>query len=103
MKVIGKIDPEHYICTVEHWEIEKFRNLYFNNMTKLDVGSEFDLSKGYAFHEEVKDMLSKTEAFLSSSKKIIKTITDGISFLGSTEEDETNEDNPNRCYGERRY
>jgi len=83
MKVIGIIQPgEEYVCSVTNEELEKFRNLYYNKMPKLSVGQEFDLDRGYDFHNDVKDMLQKTESFLSANKKMIKTLTDGISFLG---------------------
>ncbi|RJR07913.1 hypothetical protein C4588_06090 [Candidatus Parcubacteria bacterium] len=83
MKVIGIIKPgEEYLCSVTNSELEKFRNLYYNKMPKLSVGQEFDLAIGYDFHNDVADMLKKTESFLSANKKMIKTITDGISFLG---------------------
>ena len=85
MKVIGKISSDEYICTIRHSEVEKFMNLYYNNLKKLNVGDEISLATGYEFHSDVKEMLTKTEAFLSVNKKMIKTITDGISFLAIKE------------------
>ena len=37
MKVIAKVDSDKYICEVDHAEIEKFMDLYYGKMKKLNV------------------------------------------------------------------
>ena len=82
MKVIGAISDGHYICEVTHTEIEKFMNLYYNNMKKLKVGDEVNLGEGYNFSVQIKDAMKKTEDFIAGNKEIIEAILNGISVVG---------------------
>ncbi len=81
MKVIAMGDG-HYVCTVDHTELEKYMNLYFGKMPNLKIGDVVDLGKGYSFHHDTKDALRKTEEFIKSNKQIIDAITSGISLFG---------------------
>jgi len=92
MKVIAKISCDRYVCEVSHEELEQFLNKYYGYLSKLEVGDEVDLGKGYDFRRDCLDALSKTQAFINANKKAIETILNGITFLGTNvgkrEEDE---------------
>ena len=81
MKVIGIASRGTYLCEVSHTEIEKFMGLYYNNMKELKVGDNVDLGKGYNFASETKEAMLKTEAFISSNKKIVEAILNGVSVV----------------------
>lgn len=89
MKVIGKIKDDgkwsKYICEIGHEELEKFLNLYYGKLSPLDVGKEIDLGKGYDFAQNAKEACKQTSDFLKANAKIIKTITDGITFIADKE------------------
>ena len=78
MKVIGKVDRGEYICTVSHCELEKFKNLYYGKMNKLEIGEEIDLSKGYDHCSEIKSALNKIEDFFNANKTVLNAITTGL-------------------------
>ncbi|SBV93230.1 hypothetical protein KL86DPRO_10498 [uncultured delta proteobacterium] len=82
MLIIGKISDRKYICEVTHTEIEKFMNLYYNNMKKFEVGDEVDLGKGYDFSVQTQNAMKKTEDFIAGNKEIIEAILNGISVVG---------------------
>lgn len=92
MLIIGKISDREYICEVTHTEIEKFMNLYYNNMKKLKVGDEVNLGKGYDFASQTKDAMKKTEDFIAGNKGIIEAILGGISVAGKVSQSENAED-----------
>lgn len=81
MRVIAKVDGDTYLCQIGHTEIENFMNLYYNKLSRLSVGDEVDLSKGYNFYKETRDALGKTEAFIKSNKDVIEMIVTGISLM----------------------
>lgn len=83
MKVIGKINSESYICEVSHTEIEKFKNLYYNKLHTLKVGDSLDLGAGYDFYVDTVRALNKTEELISSNKKVVEAILNGITLVGS--------------------
>jgi len=82
MKVIAKIDISTYICEVRHEEIEKYMNLYYDNMKKLHIGQEVSLSEGYDFKSETLDALRETKNFIKANSKIIDAILKGIKIAG---------------------
>ena len=88
MLIIGKISDREYICEVTHTEIEKFMNLYYNDMGKLKVGDEVNLGKGYNFSVQIKDAMKKTEDFIAGNKEIIEAILNGISVVGHASQPE---------------
>lgn len=88
MLIIGKISDREYICEVTHTEIEKFMNLYYNNMKKLEVGDEVDLGKGYDFSVQTQNAMKKTEDFIAGNKEIIEAILNGISVVGHASQPE---------------
>jgi len=75
MKVIGMIDTKKYLVEVDRVEIEKFLNLYYNEMKKLNVGDEVDLGKGYDWYIETKKALDVTRDFFKSNAKTIDAVT----------------------------
>ena len=75
MKVIGMIDTKKYLVEIEHTEIEKFLNLYYDNMKALNVGDELDLAKGYDWYIETKNALDITRNFFKSNAKTIDAVT----------------------------
>ena len=92
MKVIAKISHDRYVCEVSHGELEQFFNEYYGGLSRLEIGDEIDLGKGYNFRKDCLDALSKTQALISANKKVIETILYGVTFLGTNvekrEEDE---------------
>lgn len=80
-KVIGKTTTDTYLIEVHHGELEKFMNLYFNNMERLKVGDDIDLSKGYKFHEEIQAALKQSQAFIEANAKTINAINNGLLVL----------------------
>lgn len=78
MKVIALIDYETYVCEVSHGEIEKFMDLYFNNLAKLKVGSEVDLGKGHDFNAESASALKKTAEFIGENRKVLDSIQEMV-------------------------
>lgn len=83
MKVIGIGDHGKYLCEVDHTELEKFLNQYYGDMKRLKISDEVDLGKGYDFAEEAKSACRATEEFIKNNSKMIRTIMDGITFLGT--------------------
>lgn len=80
MKVIGKKSSSVYICEVDHTELEKYLNLYFDKLKKLDVGQDIDLAKAYDYSGEICSALESTREFISSNKKIVEAILNGLSI-----------------------
>jgi len=83
MKIIGKINYRNYICEVNHEELEKFLNLYYNKLKEPMIGDVIDLSKGYNFYRDTKEALQETSIFIKANKKVIDTITDAFIILGT--------------------
>jgi hypothetical protein len=81
MKVIGKIKDNEYICTVTHAEIERYLNLYYNKMKRLEIGDVVDLADGYDFCRDTVSACQKTEEFIKSNQKVIEAIMSGISVI----------------------
>ena len=63
MKIIGK-SATGYIAEFNHTEIEKFMNLYYGKMKRLEIGDEVNFGKGFDFHADVVTALAKTREFL---------------------------------------
>lgn len=82
MKVIG-LSKRNYICEVNHSELEKFMNLYYNKLEKLKEGDEIDLGKGYDYSIKTAEALRKTKEFIESHTDIIRAITDGLLIVNS--------------------
>ncbi len=87
MKVIGEVKHDEFICIVNKDEIEKFMNLYYNKMNKICIGDVIDLGAGYDFASAAKHAMQETNRFIESNQKIIKTIMQGISVIGTTEKE----------------
>jgi len=85
MKVIATSGRKKYICEVEHHELEKFLNLYYDKLPELAVGKEIDLGKGYDFAIEAKRACDKTADLIAANKNVIETILNGITFIGNIE------------------
>jgi hypothetical protein len=86
MKVIAKVDSKRYICEVSHTELEKFMNLYYNDMQTLSIGEEIDLSKGYDFARDTRDAMKATQELIKNNKKVVEAILNGISTCAMQEE-----------------
>ena len=86
MKVIGKKSSQEYIIEVDHGELEKYLDRYYGKLNTLEVGKEIDLGKGHDFADDVRRMLIEHKSVLEKSAKVIKTITEGITFLGLSNE-----------------
>lgn len=92
MKIIGTVKSDGpYIAEVSHAELEKFMNLYYGRLSKLQVGDEIDLRKGYDFHIETNAALKKTEEFISANKEVIQSILNGITLLSNSKERDQHE------------
>lgn len=78
MKVIAKIEEKKYVCVVEHYELEKFINLYYNNLKELKVGDSIDLGTGYNHHRDTKEALKQTQQFFEANIKTIEAITNAF-------------------------
>jgi hypothetical protein len=87
MKVIGKT-KHGYICEVDHSELEKYMNLYYGNMGKLETGEELDLGKGYEFKNDIVSAMNKTEDLVKSHSKVLEAMARGINFLGRVKDEE---------------
>ena len=87
MIVIAK-KKDGYICEIDHRELEKFLNLYYNNLKTLNEGDIIDLSKGYDFARETQDALTATAEFIKENKQVIETIFSGISLFKMEKSDD---------------
>lgn len=88
MKVIAVKSENYsksYICEVTHQELEKFLNLYFGKLDVLKDGDVIDLGKGYDHASEIKSAMKKTQDFIDSHPKIIKSILMGIEIGGKND------------------
>lgn len=86
MKVIAKIDRDKFICEVSNSEVEKFMDLYYDKMPKLEVGQIVDLGKGHDFSRTTVAALNETKSFLKSHKDVIDAITSGILVMSKAAE-----------------
>ena len=96
MKVIAIIEPGtlgKYMCEVNHKEIEKYRNLYYGDMSCLKTGDKIDLGKGYDWHQDTVQALEQIKGFLKSHQKIITAITTGLLFAAGEEDGKGNSTN----------
>lgn len=89
MKVLGNA-KDSYICLVSHAELEKFLNLYYGGLQRLQVGQTIDLSTGYDYEKQIKDALAKTEGFITANKKIIEAIINGLTITAKLEKADEN-------------
>ncbi len=69
MKIIGESGNNKYICIVDHYEIEKFLNLYYDKLKKPKIGDEIDLSRGYDWAHDIEFFLSKHKILLNPMVK----------------------------------
>lgn len=88
MKIIGT-GAEGYICTLHHTELEKFLNLYYGNLKRLDVGATVDLGKGYDFASEAAEAMRKTKEFIESNQKVVSAILNGLQYANLQRSSET--------------
>ena len=77
-KVIAKITDEKYLIEVNHSELEKYLDLYYNNMKRLKVGEEVDLSKGYDWYHKTQDALKQTQKFFKANQENLEAITNAF-------------------------
>lgn len=81
MKVIGKTgDRDSYICVVNHVELEKFLNLYYGKLNRLEVGDSVDLGKGHDFASEAASAMHSTQQFIKDNQKIVTAILNGLQY-----------------------
>ena len=93
MKVIANAGHDTYICEVTHTELEKYLGLYYGKLKDVRVGTLIDLSKGYAYHDEILDAMKKTREFIEANGKIVSAIMNGLRIQAvTTDMDKTNTD-----------
>lgn len=84
MKVIGlAAEPygrKRYICEVEHHEIEKFLDLFYNKLPELKVGEVVDLGRGHDYAEQIGTALGTTQKFIEANQKTITAILNGLNI-----------------------
>ncbi|MDD2505159.1 MAG: hypothetical protein PHF21_02665 [Bacilli bacterium] len=78
MKVIAKVDSDKYICEVDHAEIEKFMDLYYGKMKKLNVNDIINLGEGYDYADKSRRALEETREFFKKNADNIKAITNAF-------------------------
>lgn len=88
MKIIGT-GAEGYICTLHHTELEKFLNLYYGNLKRLEVGATVDLGKGYDFAREAAEAMRKTKEFIQSNQQVVTAILNGLQYANLPQSPET--------------
>lgn len=84
MKVIGKSKDgwdQEYICTVSHTELEKFMNLYYDKMKKLDVGSVVDLGAGHDHASEIRVAFGKLQDLAKSHAQVFTALGSGLNLV----------------------
>ena len=88
MRILGTASyhGDKYIAEIDHSEIEKFLNLYYNNLKKLSVGQFVDLGRGYDFAAEAKAAMKATSDLIEKNKVVVKAIFDGIQIIGRNED-----------------
>lgn len=79
MKVIGMANGD-YICTLDHHELEKFLNLYYNRMERLRVGDTINLGRGHDFANEAADAMRKTQDFIRVNQAVVNAILNGLNY-----------------------
>jgi len=87
MEVIGKVESDRFICIVNKTEIEKFLNLYYNKMDKIEVGSCINLGKGYDFYHDAMSAMACTEKFVRENKDVIDAVFTGIQVVCNKSEE----------------
>lgn len=87
MKVLAAGKNNTFICEVTQSEVEKFMNLYYGNMKRLEAGQEIDLGAGHNFEYETRKALESTKALIKDNADVIKAITNGISIINFSRED----------------
>jgi hypothetical protein len=70
----------NYMCSISHRELERFMDLYYGNMKRLEVGEEVDLARGHDFAAEMQSAFSKTKEFIESHQQIVNAIMNGLRF-----------------------
>jgi len=84
MQVIGISGDKKYICEIKHDELEMFLGVYYGGLSKLSVGQEVDLGKGYNHAREIKDAMEKTKNFIEANQKVVNAIMNGLSIIGES-------------------
>lgn len=93
MKVIGESGNNKYICEIDFYELEKFLNLYYGKMSRMKVGDEIDLSKGYDFYVKTMSALQKTDELIKANKEVIDVIFTGIHVSANANNQQNNQQN----------
>lgn len=85
---IASYHGDKYIAEIDHAEIEKFLNLYYNGLKKLSVGQVVDLGKGHNFAAEARAAMKATSELIEKNKAVVEAIFNGIQVIGRSEESE---------------
>lgn len=82
MRVIGKTTERdgEYICYVSHTELEKFLDLYYGKMKRLEVGHTVDLGKGYDHASEIARSMDAVQKFVQANQTIVTAILNGLNY-----------------------
>ena len=78
MQVLGVSGRDKYIVEIEHTELEKYLDLYYNNLKPLKVGDVIDLSDGYRYYHNTATALTSTQKFFQENVENIKAITNAL-------------------------
>ena len=76
MQVLGVSGRDKYIVEIEHTELEKYLDLYYNNLKPLKVGDVIDLSDWYRY--KTATALTSTQKFFQDNVENIKAITNAM-------------------------
>lgn len=77
MKVIARVNNGKVLCEVTDEEIEKFHNLYYGKMRRIEVGQEFDLGIGHDFSRNIESEMAKLEAITVGLEVLTSAIKTG--------------------------
>lgn len=78
MKIIGKSNGDKYIAEIEHYEIERFLDLYYDKLKMLKPGDEIDLGEGYKIEEKLRKVFDAYSSLIASHSEAIKSLTRGV-------------------------
>ena len=78
MQVLGVSGHNKYIVEIEHTELEKYLDLYYNNLKPLKVGDVIDLSDGHRYYHKTATALTSTQKFFKDNVENIKAITNAM-------------------------
>jgi len=91
MKVIGIGSINKYICEVDHYELEKFLNLYYGKLDVLKIGKEIDLSAGYNHWNSIKSACESMESTMKQFKSAQDTMIAFTKIIRDIPDDKTSD------------